>query len=120
MADRMLFIGWGAPARGSEERAIEVFNETLGILGRRQQEGQIEGFDVCLLEPNLDLGGYITIRGSAEQIAALRAEEEFQRSTVHAQLSVDNIRHIEGYTDEGIARQMALYQEAVAATPQRA
>ena len=63
MSDRMLFIGWGDPVRGAEERAIEVFNEALGILGRKQQEGQIEGFDVALLAPNTDLGGYITIRG---------------------------------------------------------
>ena len=33
MAERMLFIGWGQVARGREERALEVFNETLGLYG---------------------------------------------------------------------------------------
>jgi len=33
---------------------------------------------------------------------------------------VDRIRHIDGYTNEGVARMMALYQEAVSKVPQRA
>ncbi|HLY49930.1 MAG TPA: hypothetical protein VKR21_12115 [Solirubrobacteraceae bacterium] len=120
MADRVLFIGWGAPVRGAEERALEVFNEALGILGRKQQDGAIEGFDVCLLEPNTDLNGFITVRGTAEQIAQLRASEEFRRNTIDAALAVDDIRHIDGYINEGVAREMGLYQEAVANVPQRA
>ena len=47
MADRMLFIGWGTPVRGREERGLEVFNEALGLLGRMEQDGRIEGFDVA-------------------------------------------------------------------------
>src|SRR5205807_1498352 len=120
MADRMLFIGWGNPVRGAEERALETFNEALGLLGRMQQDGRIEGFDVSLLAPNGDLNGFISVRGNAEQITGLRNDEEFQRNTVDAELSVDGIRHIEGYTNEGVAGQMAIYQEAVAKVPQRA
>ena len=120
MADRALFVGWREPARGLEERALGVFNEAMGILGRKQQEGQIESFDVVLLEPNGELDGYITVQGSAEQITALRADPEFQRNTVDATLSVNGIRHIEGYTNEGVATQMAMYQEAISKVPQRA
>ena len=120
MADRVLFIGWGSPVRGSEGRGLEVFNEALGLLGRMQQDNRIEGFDVCLLEPNGQLNGFVTARGSAAQIDALRADEEFQRSTIDAAMIVDNLRHIEGYTNEGVARQMAMYQEAISQVPQRA
>ena len=120
MADRMLYIGWGAVARGSEEHSLEVFNEALGLLGRRQQEGKIEGFDVHLLEPNADMGGYIEVHGSAEQITMLRNDDEFRRNSIDASLVVDNLRHIEGFTNEGVARQMAMYQEALARVPQRA
>jgi hypothetical protein len=120
MADRVLFVGWGEPARGAEERAMEAFNEAVGVLGRMQQEGRIEGFDVVLLEPNSELGGCILIRGTADQIAGVRADEEFQRNTIKGQLAVDGIRHIEGYTNEGVATQMAMYQEAIAQVPQRA
>ncbi|MDQ6816992.1 MAG: hypothetical protein M3018_06230 [Actinomycetota bacterium] len=120
MADRVLFIGWGTPVRGAEERAVATFNEALGLLGRMQQEDRVEAFDVVLLAPNIDLGGYITVRGSADQIAGLRADLEFQRNTVKAQLAVEGIRHIEGYTNEGVAGQMEIYQQAVAQVPQRA
>jgi hypothetical protein len=120
MADRMLLIAWGAPVRGLESRAIEVFNEALGILGRMQQDGRIDGFDVSLLSPNGEMDGFIMIRGSAEQIAELREDEEFQRNTVDAQLAVDNIRHLDGYTNESIAAQMEMYMEAISKVPQRA
>jgi|SRR3954451_16002797 len=118
MADRLLVISWGAPVRGREERALEVFNESLGLCGRMQQDGRIESFDVVLLNPNSDMQGYIEIHGSADQIGALDQDEEFQRNTVDAQLIVENLRHTAGYTNEGVAQQMALYQEAVAKVPQ--
>jgi len=118
MADRMLFIGWGAPVRGREERAVEVFNEALGILGRMQQDGRLESFDVALLEPNAELGGFISAHGTAPQIAALRDDDEFRRNTIDASLNVEGMRHVEGFTNEGVAREMALYTEAVGRVPQ--
>jgi hypothetical protein len=120
MADRILFIGWGAAVRGMEARGLEVFNEALGLLGRMQQDGRIEGFDVVLLEPNGSLNGYVQVKGTAEQIAGVRADEEFRRSTMDASMIVDDLRHIEGFTNEGIAAEMALYQDAIARVPQRA
>jgi hypothetical protein len=117
MADRLLFICWNAPARGLEERAVEVFNEALGIMGRRQQEGKIESFDVCLFEPTGDIGGYIVAKGSAEQITTLRDDQEFMRNTIDAELCVEGIRHIEGVCDNAIAEQMAMYTEAIGRVP---
>ena len=118
MADRMLFVSWGTAVRGREARGLEVFNEALGLLGRMQQEGRIESFDVVLFEPNGELNGYVAIHGSAEQIEAVRQAEDFLRNTVDAMLIVDGFRHIAGYMNEGIARQMAMYQEAIAKVPQ--
>ena len=120
MADRLLMITWGEPARGLEARALEVFNEAIGILGRAQQEGRIEKFDVALLEPNGNVDGYIAIQGTADQINALRANEEFRRNTVDATLCVDRITHTEGACNEGVATMMAMYQDAISAVPQRA
>ncbi len=120
MADRVLFIGWGVPVRGREERGLEVFNESIGLYGRMQQEGRIEKFDVVLLDPNAGLGGYIELHGSAEQLTAARASEEFRRTLTDASLIVEDIRLVEGYTNEGIAREMALYQESIARVPQTA
>ncbi len=82
-----------------------------------QQEGRIESFDVVLLEPT-NLAGYIELHGSAEQLVAAREDEEFQRTTIDASLIVDGLRHIEGVTNNEIARQMGLYQESIARVPQ--
>jgi hypothetical protein len=120
MADRMLFIGWGAPVRGREERGLEVFNEAIGLYGRMQQEGRIERFDVALLQPNAELNGYITLHGSADQLAAIREDAEFQRMTITASLIVEGLRQIDGVANEGVAEQIAMYQEAVGRVPQMA
>jgi hypothetical protein len=118
MADRVLVISWGETVHGREERAIEVFNDALGLCGRLQQDGKIEGFDVVLLDPAGDTAGYVVIQGSADQINALDDNEEFTRNTIDASLIVKNLRHTRGYTNEGVASQMALYQEAVGKVPQ--
>jgi hypothetical protein len=119
MADRCLFIGWGNAVRGREARGLEVFNEALGLLGRMQQEGRIEGFDVALLDPNGSLDGYVQVKGTAEQIAALREDEEFMRNTADAILIVDGLRHHTGHVNEGVARMVERYQGAVEKVPQQ-
>lgn len=120
MADRVLFIGWGTPVRGREDRGLEVFNETIGLCGRMQQEGRIEKFDIVLLNPNAELGGYIELHGSAAQLDALRESEDFRRNQFDANLVVDGLRQIEGITNEAIAESMAIYRESLAQVPQTA
>ena len=120
MADRMMMITWGEVVRGREERSLEVFNEAIGMYGRMQQDGRIDSFDVTLLAPSTDLGGYIAVRGSAAQMAALREDEEYLRNMVDASLNVENLRVCEGYANAGIARQLAIYQDAISKVPQMA
>lgn len=119
MADRLLFLSWGASVRGMEERSVEVFTEALGYYGRLQQEGRIEAFEVVLLTPNGGLDGYMELRGSAEQLAAVREDAVFRRLLVDAGLIVDDLRLADGFCNEGVAEAMGLYQEAIAGTPQR-
>jgi hypothetical protein len=119
MADRMLLISWGTPVRGLEERGLEVFNEALGLMGRMQQDGRIESFDVALLRPNGDLNGFVMVRGTAAQIDAIQQDEEFVRNTADAAMIVDGLRHTEGFINEGVAGQIEIYREAIAKVPQR-
>jgi hypothetical protein len=120
MADRVLFISWGEVVRGREVAGLENFNETIGLYGQMQQDGRIESFDVVLLEPAMDILGYIEVHGSAEQLAALKDSEDFRRSLVASSLIVDNLKMTDGYTNEGIAREMTYYQDAVSRVPQSA
>jgi hypothetical protein len=114
MADRALFVGFGVPVRGREERAIAVFNEFVAMLGRMQSDGRIEGMEVTLLDAHGgDLGGFFMVHGSAEQCAALQNDEEFRRAVTDATLIVESFGVVPATTGEGIGREMAMYGEAV-------
>jgi hypothetical protein len=114
MADRALFIGWDAPVRGREERAVEVFDEFVALLGQMQSDGRIESMDVALLDPHGgDLGGFFMVRGSDAQCAALPGDEEFRRAVMDATLIVEHFGVVPAVTGEGIAREREMYREAI-------
>jgi hypothetical protein len=120
MADRVMFIGWGTPVRGREERALESFNETVGLLGRMQQDGRIEAFDLVLLGSNSVLNGCMLLNGTGAQIAALSEDEEFRRAILDAAMIVDDLNVMPGYMNEGVGPQMAMFAEAAGKVPQHA
>jgi hypothetical protein len=120
MADRVLFISWGEVVRGREVAALENFNETIGLYGQAQQDGRIEGFDVVLLDPSMEIAGYMQLHGSAEQLTELKASEDFRRNLAASSLIVDNLKMAEGYTNDGIAKEMEYYQDAISKVPQSA
>jgi hypothetical protein len=119
MADRVIFVGWSKVVRGREERALEVFNETVGMYGRMQQEGRIEKLDVLFLDPHAsNLDGFFTVYGTAEQLAALREDDEFRRNLYDADLVVEDLRVINGYTGNAVAEEMEKYTESIQKVPQ--
>jgi hypothetical protein len=120
MADRVLFIGWGTTVRGREQRALEVFNEALGMYGRMQQEARIESFDVTLLGASSVLNGFMTVKGDTAQIQAVQEDEEFKRAIADASLIVEDLNVIAGHTNAGVAGQMAIFADAIAKVPQTA
>ena len=114
MADRVLFISWGSPIIGREERGLEVFNDALGYYGRLQQEARIERFDVVLIDGNSRLSGYMVLHGSHAQIDAIREDGEFRDILTSATLVVADVDVSEGFTESGIAPEMERYQEQIA------
>jgi hypothetical protein len=115
MTDRALFVGFGTPVRGREERAVEVFGQFVEMFQRMESDGRIAGMDVTLLDPHGgDLGGFFMVHGSAEQCAALPSDEEFRRAIIDADLIVDNFGFVPASTGEGVMREMGMYTEAVA------
>jgi hypothetical protein len=115
MADAGLFIGWGEVVRGREDKAIQVFNESVQYYGGLQQEGRIESFEVCLLEPHGgDLQGFMLLRGSQEQMDAVHNDEEFQQQLTRAGLIVEGLGIVPASFGEELGRQMGVYQAQVA------
>ena len=115
MADSGLFIGWGEVVRGREDRALDVFNETLELYGQMQADGRIEDFEVALLNPHGgELQGFVMLRGSEAQIDAVGRDEDFQRVMTKGSLVGDQLGIIPAAINEGLARAMAIYQEEIA------
>jgi hypothetical protein len=115
VADAGLFIGWGEVVRGREDRALDVFNETVELYGQLQSDGRIESFELALLDPHGgDLLGYAMLRGSEDQIDSVRRDESFIRLMTKASLVVENLGIIPASIGEGLARAMSIYQEELA------
>jgi hypothetical protein len=114
MADAGLFLGWGPPIPGREAKGLEVFGEAIEFYGNLQQKGRIESFEAVLLEPHGgELGGFFLIRGSVEQMSALRVDEAFERLTTRASFIVADLGVVGAYIGDGLARAMGIYQQQI-------
>jgi hypothetical protein len=114
MADAGLFIGWGDPVTGREAKGLEVFGEALAYYAKAEQDGRIESHETVLFAPHGgELAGFILARGSAEQMAALRAEDEFERLNTRATLIVQNLGVVDAALGDGLEAAIGVYQEAV-------
>jgi hypothetical protein len=114
MATAGMFVGWSTPVRGREEVGLEVFNEAIAFESQLQEEGAIESFEVVLLSPHGGgLNGFILVRGSEDQIAAVRQRDDFRRINARASLVVDDFGVIDAAIGEGISDQLSNYQEQV-------
>ena len=90
--------------------ALANFNDVVGYYGKAQQEGRIESFDVCLLEPHGgDLAGFMMVHGTQAQLDAFQQDDEFRRLLVAGSLIVDNIGVIGAAVGEGVARELSVY-----------
>lgn len=114
MADAALFIGWGSVVRGREERALEVFNESLTYYSELQSQHVIDSFEVAILEPHGgDLDGFILLRGEPSKLEKLRRDDEFQRRTARAQLIADKVGVVGATIGAGLTSLMSMYRKEV-------
>lgn len=112
MADAALFVGFGPPARAREQQALELFDRALALFSELQALGEIESFEPVLLEPHGgDLGGFILIRGTADQLHALRRSDDFRRINARAGLVVEQFGVVDAHVGEGISAQLAVYEQ---------
>jgi hypothetical protein len=99
-----------------EQRALAVFNESMEYYAGLEQGGKVESWDVVLLEPHGgDLAGFVLLRGTVDQMNAVRADEEFQRLTLRADLVIDGLGIVGALMGDGLAQSMGVYQGEVSA-----
>lgn len=110
MADAGLFIGFGSPYPGRERQALKVFGELTDYLGGLQGRGAIEGFEPVLLQAHGgDLGGFILVKGSADQMGQVQASPEFQSRINRGLLVVSALGVVPAFINEGMQRVFADY-----------
>jgi hypothetical protein len=115
MARSGIFLGWGTPVRHREQKAVEVFQESVEYWGSLQARGDIESFEVVLLEPHGgDLSGFALLRGEREKLDRVRASEDFQRLTDKANMIVESLGIVDAVVGEGVSASMARYGEVIA------
>jgi hypothetical protein len=111
MAGYGLFVGFGYPVRGREQKAGAVFNEAVELWTRYQQEGKLESWEAVLLEPHGgDLGGFFLLR--SDTLAEIYGDEGFQRLITRAQLIVENFGVVGAQMGERIQAQMQLFLDS--------
>ena len=112
MADAALFVGFGQPARAREQQALELFNRALALYAELQERSEIDSFEPVLLEPHGgDLGGFILIRGTPDQLHELRHRDDFRRITARAGLVVEQFGVVDAHVGDGVSSQLAIYEQ---------
>lgn len=115
MSEAGFWVAWGIPTRGRERQALELLKRTTtGYLERLVQEGHIERFDAAVLKPQTtELGGFILIQGSQQQVDSLRRDHDFQRWVAQVQLVADRVGIVDAWVNQGLDEAYDLYEEAL-------
>ena len=114
MAEAGFWVAWGLPTHGREKQALDLLNETRGDLERLAQDHRIERFDIVILKPQTtELGGFILIQGSQQQIDALRHDDDFQVWLNHVQLVADRVGYVDAWVGTGVSEATDLYEQAL-------
>jgi hypothetical protein len=114
MAETGFWVAWGLPTQGREKQALDLLTESRAYFQALAQDGQIERFDIAILRPQtIELGGFVLIQGTQEQIDALRHDDEFQVWMNRVQLVADRVGVVDTWVGDGIAEATDLYEQAL-------
>jgi hypothetical protein len=115
MADAGVWVVWGIPARGRETQALEFLKGALtGYLEELVRDGRIERFDAAVLKPQSnELGGFVLIQGTQQQIDALRHDTEFETYAHQVQLIADHVGIVDAWVGDGLSDAFGLYEVAL-------
>jgi hypothetical protein len=114
MADAALVLQWDRVVPGREQQALSLFGQALEYYGTLQSDGAIESYEPILLDPNgRDLNGIILIRGTADQLDALRRQERFIDITMRATHQCQNFGVINAHIEGQLQARMAKWAQII-------
>lgn len=114
MADAALVLRWDRVVPGREQQALTLFGQALEYYGSLQSSGSIESYEPVLLDPNgSDLNGVILIRGSADQLDALRREDRFIEITMQAAHHCEHFGVVNAHLEGQLQARMAKWSQII-------
>ena len=114
MADAALLVRWQRAVPGREQKALSLFGSSLEYYGTLQKEGAIESFEPVMLSPSTnDLTGFILIRGSADQLSALKRQDQFKEMLIRGQYLIEGLGVIDGYLEGEMQARMAKWAQII-------
>jgi uncharacterized protein (DUF2164 family) len=115
MAEAGFWVAWGIPTRGRERQALDLLKHTTtDYLERLVQDGRIERFDTAILKPqSTELGGFVLIQGTNQQIDSLRGDHDFGLWVTQVQLVADKVGIVDAWVNQGLTEAIDLYEGAL-------
>jgi hypothetical protein len=114
MSKAVIFLGWTRPMPGREQKGVQYFQEFLGYLTGLQESGDIDSFEVVILEPHGgDLNGFCLLRGDSEKISAVQRSDEYIAHITRSSLLLEGLGSIRGITGERVTEWMGLFGDVI-------
>ena len=114
MADSALLMRWGRVVPGREQQGLSLFGQALEYYGALQSEGAIDSFEPVILDPTgTAVNGVILIRGSADQLDALRRQERFIDVVMRAQYLCEDFAVTLGYLESELQARMGKWAQII-------
>jgi len=115
MADHVLFLGWNRVVAGREQQAMKLWQKFMEFNTGLQSEGKIESFEPVILSAHGgDLNGFIMIRGDAEKLAKVRADDVFGDLAIEANYCLDKFGIVVGFIGDSIKDQLSRWSKLFA------
>jgi hypothetical protein len=94
VADIAVFIVWDEVRQGRERRALRVLAAAREYFEGLEKSGAVESAVVGIVRPAAptNIGGFFVVRGSQEQLRAVRDSKEFRRLMLRTKLVVEHLR----------------------------
>jgi hypothetical protein len=99
---------WTRPVPGREARALEVFMESMDFWGKRQADGQVEGYETFLSPAG---PGMVVIKGERAKLAAILDTDEYLKLLTKINLNVDGVQGEMMLTGDAVNHLIGMWAE---------
>ncbi|MFW2387174.1 MAG: hypothetical protein ACN4G0_02480 [Polyangiales bacterium] len=115
MADAAILIRWNRVVPGREQQALSLFGQSLEYYGTLASEGAIDSYEPVMLNPSGgDLNGFILLRGSADQLDAVKREDRFIDIMMRAAHNCEGLGVNDAFLEGELQARMSKWAQIIA------